>query len=138
MENAAHGHLINMISGRMKRLADENLVSENVTIEQVKILHKISRNGGKASQKEIELAFGVRRSTVTSAMQILEKKGYIKRESNPGDSRSKLVYLTDVGEEKNIKLKSFIEELEAKLTSSLTKEESAMLKSLLLKVLNNF
>lgn len=138
MENASHGHLINMISGKIKRLADENLVNENVTIEQVNILRMISRNGGRVSQKEIELTFGVRRSTVTSAMQILEKKGYIKREANPEDSRSKLVYLTDAGKEKNRKLKSFIEELEAKLMSSLDEKESELLKSLLLKVLNNF
>ena len=34
--------------------------------------------------------------------------------------------------------KSFIEELEAKLMSSLDEKESELLKSLLLKVLNNF
>ena len=138
MDKASHGHLINMISCRIKRLADENLANENVTIEQVKILGMISRNGGRVSQKEIELAFGVRRSTVTSAMQNLEKKGYIKREANPEDSRSKIVLLTDEGKEKNRKLKSFIDELEAKLVSCLDNDESDRLKELLLKVLNNF
>lgn len=138
MENYAHGHLINMISNKIKRLADENLVNENVTIEQVKIMGMIHRNGGTVFQKEIELAFGVRRSTVTSAMQILEKKGYIERTPNPEDSRSKMVSLTASGIEKNKKLISFMDVLEERLMDGLTDIERETLKELLLKVLNNF
>ncbi len=138
MDNTAHGHLINMISNRIKRLADENLVNENVTVEQVKVMSMIHRNGGTVSQKEIELAFGVRRSTVTSAMQILEKKGYIERMPNPEDSRSKLVTLTKEGQEKNEKLISFMDVIEGKLLNGLSDSEQATLQELLLKVLNNF
>lgn len=137
MENNAHGHLINMISNRIKRLADENLVNENVTVEQVKVMGMIFRRGGTVSQKEIELAFGVRRSTVTSAMQNLEKKGYIERYPNPEDSRSKLVTLTEAGQKKNKKLRSFMDELETRLTEGLDSEESEELRRLLEKVLNN-
>ena len=138
MEEKNLGHLINMISNRLKRLADENLVNENVTVEQVKIMGMICRSGGTVSQKEIELAFGVRRSTVTSAMQILEKKGYIERKANPEDSRSKLVTLTEAGQKKNKKLKSYIDILEEKLLTSLDDAEQASLRELLEKVLNNF
>ncbi len=138
MENNDLGHLINVISNSIKRLADENLVNENVTVEQVKVMAMIHRNGGTVSQKEIELAFGVRRSTVTSAMQILEKKGYIERMPNPEDSRSKLVTLTESGQEKNRKLRSFMETLEKNLTTALTKDEQETLRTLLLKVHNNF
>lgn len=137
MDNKAHGHLINMISNRLKRLADENLVNENVTVEQVKVMGMIYRNGGTVSQKEIELAFGVRRSTVTSAMQILEKKGYIERTPNPEDSRSKLVSLTEAGQEKNKKLISFMDVLEGRLLTGLSDDESEELRQLLLRLLNN-
>lgn len=137
LENNAHGHLINMISNRIKRLADENLVNENVTVEQVKLMGMICRSGGTVSQKEIELAFGVRRSTVTSAMQNLEKKGYIERQPNPEDSRSKLVTLTPAGLEKNKKLRSFLDVLEGRLMKGFTEEESEALRALLLKALDN-
>ena len=126
-----------MISNRLKRLADENLVNENVTVEQVKVMGMIYRNGGTVSQKEIELAFGVRRSTVTSAMQILEKKGYIERTPNPEDSRSKLVSLTEAGQEKNKKLISFMDVLEGRLLTGLSDDESEELRQLLLRLLNN-
>lgn len=137
MDYKAHGHLINMISNRIKRLADENLVNENVTVEQVKIMAMIFRNGGTVPQKEIEHAFGVRRSTVTSAMQNLEKKGYILRTPNPEDSRSKLVTLTEAGLEKNEKLRSFMDVLEGRLLDGFSEEESENLRELLLKALNN-
>lgn len=137
MDNKAHGHLINMISNKVKRLADENLINENVTIEQVKVMAMIHRNGGTVSQKEIELAFGVRRSTVTSAMQILEKKGYIERSSNPDDSRSKLVTLTKEGVKKNEKLRSFMNTLEENLLEGMSKSERDTLQKLLEKVLEN-
>lgn len=137
MENNAHGHLINVISNRIKRLADENLVNENVTVEQVKVMSMIYHSGGTVSQKEIEVAFGIRRSTVTSAMQILEKKGYIERKANPEDSRAKLVTLTEAGQEKNEKLISFIDVLEGKLLEGLCDEEQDTLRVLLLKVLDN-
>lgn len=137
MENTDNGHLINMISNRVKRLADENLVNENVTIEQVKVMGMIYRNGGTVSQKEIELAFGVRRSTVTSAMQILEKKGYIERSSHPEDSRAKIVTLTVAGREKNDKLRSFMKTLEEKMLDGFSTSEREELSVLLLKVLKN-
>ena len=137
MENREHGHLIHMIANTVKRLADENLVSENVTIEQVKIMGMICKNGGTVSQKEIERAFGVRRSTVTSAMQILEKKGYIERFPHPEDSRAKLVALTAEGKKKNEKLRSFMQVLDAQMLEGMSDGECELLRDLLLKVLSN-
>lgn len=131
------GHLINIISNKLKRSADENLIHENVTIEQVQVLKMIHQNGGSVFQKDIEREFGVRRSTVTSAMQILEKKGFIVRTTSPEDSRAKLVTLTKEGEEKNTKLISFIKERDEKILSALSSEEQKALIKLLTKVLNN-
>ncbi len=129
--------LINIISNRLKRGADENLMSENVTVEQVMVMKMISERGGKVKQKEIENEFKIRRSTVTSAMQILEKKGYILRESDPLDSRAKTVLLTEAGKEKNLRLFSFIKERDEKVLGVLTSEEKETLNALLIKLLNN-
>ena len=129
------GRLIGIISNKLKRSADENLVNENMTIEQLQVLKMIYLKEGDVPQKEIEKEFGVRRSTVTSAMQILEKKGFIERFPSPDDSRAKLVRLTPSGKEKNEKLIGFIVERDKKLLSSLTKEEADTLMTLLLKLL---
>ncbi len=131
------GRLIGIISNKLKRSADENLVNENMTIEQLQVLKMIYLKEGEVPQKEIEKEFGVRRSTVTSAMQILEKKGFIERFPDPRDSRAKLVRLTPSGKEKNEKLICFIVERDKKLLKSITKEEADTLMALLLKLLEN-
>ena len=131
------GRLISTISNKLKRSADENLVNENMTIEQLQVLKMIYLKEGEVPQKDIEKEFGVRRSTVTSAMQILEKKGFIERFPSPDDSRAKLVRLTPSGKEKNERLIGFIIERDKKLLEGLTKEERDTLMTLLTKLLEN-
>ena len=57
-------------------------------------------------QKTIESTFGVNRSTVTSIVKLMEKKGYIERENVPGDARLKKLILTPLGEEMHFKTDS--------------------------------
>lgn len=58
-------------------------------------------------QKDIEKNFAIGRSSVTGIIQIMEKKGFIRRESVVHDARLKKVTLT----EKGIKSHRRIEEL---------------------------
>ena len=136
-KKAPIGHLINVIANKLKRSADENLTHENMTIEQLQVLKMIYQSGGTVSQKDIEKEFGVRRSTVTSAMQILEKKGFIIRMPSPDDARAKMVALTDAGKEKNTRLINFIKLRDEKLLSVLDEKEKETLTELLLKLLDN-
>lgn len=48
-------------------------------------------------QKDIEQRFAVGRSTVTNLIQLMEKKGFVKRESVKQDARLKKVILTKKG-----------------------------------------
>ncbi|MBQ5747006.1 MAG: MarR family transcriptional regulator [Clostridia bacterium] len=130
------GRLILRTANILKRSADENLVNENMTVEQLQVLKMINEKGGSVLQKDIEKEFGVRRSTTTSAMQILEKKGYIERFSSPDDSRAKTVVLTDAGKEKNKRLISFIKNRDEKFFGVLTKEEENTLTELIRKLLD--
>lgn len=108
-----------------------------MTVEQLMVMKMIHENGGSVGQKEIEKEFGVRRSTVTSAMQILEKKGFIERSPSPHDSRAKIVTLTSAGEEKNAKLINFIKMRDKRFLSPLNESERETLSALLLKLLKN-
>ena len=53
--------------------------------------------------------FGVNRSTVTSIVKLMEKKGYIERENVPGDARLKKLILTPLGEEMHFKTKQTLD-----------------------------
>ena len=77
----------------------------------------------KVYQKTIESAFGVNRSTVTGVVKLMEKKGYIRRESVPGDARLKKLVLTDVGLETHYKVSDILEYLEERLSNAITNDE---------------
>lgn len=66
-------------------------------------------------QKDIEKYFLVGRSTVTNSIQLMEKKGLIRRESVECDARLKKVLLT----EKGIRTHETIEAMIAEMNSGL-------------------
>lgn len=59
-------------------------------------------------QKDIEKFFSIGRSTVTNIIQILEKKGYVRREFVEYDARLKKVILTEQGIESHEKIEAII------------------------------
>ena len=48
-------------------------------------------------QRDIEREFSITRSTVTNILQLMERKGYIERQSVPQDARLKKLVLTEAG-----------------------------------------
>lgn len=48
-------------------------------------------------QRDVEQEFSITRSTVTNILQLMERKGYIRRESVPQDARLKRLVLTEEG-----------------------------------------
>ena len=46
-------------------------------------------------QRDIEREFSITRSTVTNILQLMERKGYIERQSVPRDARLKRLVLTE-------------------------------------------
>ena len=74
-------------------------------------------------QKDIEAEFKICRSTVTNILKLMEKKGYIKRESVPYDARLKKLVLTDTGRELHEKTKDMIDMLEEQTVAGISKED---------------
>lgn len=134
-----YGLLIQKLAKNIKYLADENLVNHNITIEQVKILRFLKDNNEEASayQKDVELFFHIRRSSVTNILKNMEKSGLLTREGIESDARIKKVRLTEKGKELSITLKGFILHLEEVIVEGMLEEEKATLKKLLKKSLDN-
>ncbi|MCI9077019.1 MAG: MarR family transcriptional regulator [Dorea sp.] len=74
-------------------------------------------------QKDIEKFFSIGRSTVTNIIQLMERNGYIARESVPGDARLKKVKLTDKGIINHEMVEAFITRLDRELIRGITEEE---------------
>ena len=74
-------------------------------------------------QRDIEEVFRIKRSSVTSVLQTLEKKGLILRESIPEDARMKKLVLTDKARQMQGCTYQKIGEMEEEMRSLFTKEE---------------
>ncbi len=133
------GKGIQMVGNLFRRLADENLSKHHINISQLRILGYLSQNQGRGEvfQKDLEEAFGVRRSSVTSILQNMEKSGYLERSGSAEDARVKKVVLTEKGKQLDDQLKSFIHNLENEMLKGILEEEKALLQTLLEKMLLN-
>lgn len=115
--------LDNMLSRNLMAAARERGVDE-LTAMHGWILGYLCRNEHKdIFQKDIEAEFKICRSTVTNILKLMEKKGYIKRESVPYDARLKKLVLTDTGRELHEKTKDMIDMLEEQTVERISKED---------------
>ena len=89
-------------------------------------------------QKDIEKEFKIRRSTVTTTLNLMEKNGIIMRESVKSDNRLKRISLTQKGYEYFEIFKKHIEETENEIESVLTDEEKAVFSKIIEKLISTF
>ena len=88
---------LNCIWHRMieKRMSDLGLTS--IQSRMLGYVYFQRRQEKKVFQRELEEEFKIRKSSVTSVIQILEKKGLVRRIGVPGDARKKELVLTEQG-----------------------------------------
>lgn len=106
---------------------------EDVTVMHGWILGYLRGNAERAVyQRDIERDFSITRSTVTNILQLMEKKGYIRRESVPHDARLKRLIITPAGVEIHERIMGIFHQTDGYLESLITPEENAEL----LRILN--
>ena len=94
MEQYPIGCLLKMITDKIKIQADANLAQHDLTLTQSRVLGYLARNGGTATQKEIEGFLQVSHPTVAGVIGRMEQKGFVSCRPDPADKRSKLVCQT--------------------------------------------
>ena len=119
------GKAIHMVGNQMKRLFDNAAAEYGLTSIQSRMIRFLYLESKKRDvyQKDIEEEFNIRRSSVSSVLQLLEKKGYIERVSVEKDGRLKKIVLTGTGKLIQEKVHSLIQEGEKRLKEELTEEE---------------
>jgi len=134
MDKKIHiGRKIIILSKRLKRRLDNGTSKYGITGVQSRILGFISHNSEKRDvfQKDIEEELDIRRSSVTSVLQLMEKNGCIERVSVSTDARLKKIIITEKGTEIQRNVWNLILELEKSLTDELSDEELDVLASLI-------
>lgn len=84
-----------------------------------------NRRGENVYQRDIETHFGIRRSTATRLLQLMESNGLIQRESVSSDARLKKVTLTEKGIAFDERVRGEIDRFEAALARGFTEKELA-------------
>ena len=81
----------------------------------LEVLLFICENEGP-SIKEIGRACGLKKQTMTSHLNELEKRGYVERKANTRDKREQKIFLTGYGEKFKLNLFEVIDEIEKNYT----------------------
>lgn len=74
-------------------------------------------------QKDLEETFHISRSSVTGIVKLMEQKGYILRQSVPGDARLKKLSLTEPGTQACKEAMAAFRQVEALAAQGLTQEQ---------------
>ncbi|NRT80406.1 MarR family winged helix-turn-helix transcriptional regulator [Clostridium beijerinckii] len=127
------GKKMSMLSKRIHRRIDKEASQYGVTGVQARILGFIYHKSDKKDifQKDIEEELDIRRSSVTSVLQLMEKNGHIKRISVLEDARLKKIVLTEKGMEIQRNVYEFILRIEKSLRDELNEDEFNILISLI-------
>ena len=107
---------------------------------QARIMGFIDRNdrAGKAVyQRDIETEFKIRRSSVSSVLDTMEKNGYVIRCQSQHDARLKKLVLTEKAKQMGQQHRDVIDAFEKNLIKNMSAQETETLKILLNKVLCN-
>ena len=119
-------HFDNLVSSESKEYTD-SLSGRNMWV-----LRYLSRHQGEAVfQKDLENAFGIRRSTVSKTVELMEQKGLILRESVNGDARLKRLSLTKKAEEIIDAVSRGVDRMEESIKNAFSPEEHDQLTVLL-------
>ncbi len=101
------------------------------------IAYLAENNDKEIFQRDIEEQFSIRRSTVSNIVQLMEKKGYIQRESVPYDARLKKLTLTPKAEKIYSFMLDDIKDYENKMRQGISDEELTVFFNVLQKIQKN-
>lgn len=131
MEQYPIGCLLKMITDKIKIQADANLAQHDLTLTQSRVLGYLARNGGTATQKEIEGFLQVSHPTVAGVIGRMEQKGFVSCRPDPSDKRSKIVCQTERAAAIAQDMHATIQATEQQMLRSLMPEQIAALESTL-------
>ena len=131
MENRNLGRKIKVLANQIRRKIEKDLANQSIKIPstQSRIIGFLYKESPKRDifQKDIEEAFGIRRSSVTNVVQLMDKNGYIERVSVAEDARLKKIILTDKGLKVQKMVVKVLEEAENSLREVYSEEELSQL-----------
>lgn len=133
------GRLVRMISHQLRRQNAPPGENNGMTTMQQHMLNYILLETLHRDlyQKDIEEEFQIRKSTATGSLQLLEKKGLIRRENDKNDARLKRIVPTRKAEPLRPQLLDLIRRRDQQLLAGIPQEEIDICFKVLYQVLDN-
>lgn len=129
---------INKLSRIISRKVDAavfNAIDDNITVSQAYVIDFITDNTDRdIFQKDLELEFGLKRSSVSLMLNNMEKSDLIKRVPVPEDARLKKIVLTEKAVEISKKISVAIDSVESRVSESLSEDEVHLFLNMLNKI----
>lgn len=132
MDDSRHlGRMVKQLSRRIERQLPCPPTND-VTLHHGRIIGYLWHNRDKdVYQRDIEKEFGIRRSTATRLLQLMESNGLITREQVMSDARLKKIVLTQKAVEMEQEIHKVIDSFEEQLSQAFTPEEEEEFRMLL-------
>lgn len=122
MKNNSAGKAIDELSRAGQIYLQHEFSKYNIGHAQVKTLLYLAENKDK-TQKELVQYLNLDKSSITSQLQILEKNGYIIRQTSKVDARKQVVNITDKANKKLPELKIIFASWTNTLLAGFSEEE---------------
>ncbi|MGM9532582.1 MarR family winged helix-turn-helix transcriptional regulator [Intestinibacter sp.] len=128
--------IVHKLDNQIKRKLDKVALKHDLTGIQAFFLKYVYDNSSNKDifQRDLEKIFDIRRSSVSTMISSLEKKGYIKRESIPTDKRINKIVLTEAGLKTHKEVDSDVKKYKESLLKDFSDEEIELLYGLLEKI----
>lgn len=130
------GFMINRLANAMRLELERRLAPFGITAQQWTVV-MFCHNSSNATPSELAEALGVDGSAVTRLLDRLEKKGLVRRVTNPNDRRSIRVELLEEGRRLAMTLPPFEQEVVDHFMRGLSGAELAKLKLILRGMMRN-
>lgn len=131
---------VTLIGQRTRLLLNELLLPYDITSQQARIIGFViseQRLGRVICQKDIEEAFELKGSSITSLLQGLERKHFIIRRPDPADERRKVVTILPKGQDLMSEFETAFDEMDERLVRDLAPEQMRELVQMLERIMHN-
>ena len=135
------GRLIRILSHQLKRsqkpvkaMEENGLTSMQKHVLKYILLETLHRD---IYQKNLEEEFQIRKSTASGILKLMEKNGFIYRESVKEDARLKRILPTKKAEAIRPDILKHIQEVEARMTKGIPDEDLLLCKKVLCQMCRN-
>lgn len=124
----------NLIFRKINQFHRENEVEDVTPMHEWILSYLFWHRDEPIYQRDIEREFSITRSTVTNILQLMERKGYITRQSVEQDARLKQLVLTEKGRQFHEDTMRAFHQTDEYVAGLLTEEENTELLRLLNKL----